>query len=103
MITSTKPFVNIPNYPPINDILKEITSLPRHIALDADLIAKTTGSVKSANIVILGAASPFLEMPFEKIEDAIRFIFRKKGDEVTAINLKALQAGRDFTDRNRMN
>ncbi len=103
VITSTKPYVNIPNYPPIDDILKEITSLPHHIALNADAIAKEVGSVKAANIVILGAASPFLDMAFEKIENAIRFIFRKKGEEITAINLKALQAGRDFTDRNRAN
>lgn len=99
VITSTTPFINIPNYPPIDDILKEIKALPHHIALDADAIAKAVGSVKSANIVILGAASPFLEMAFEKIENAIRFIFRKKGEEITAINLKALQAGRNFTDR----
>lgn len=103
VITSTKPYVNIPNYPPIDDILKEIKSLPHHIALNADAIAKEVGSVKAANIVILGAASPFLDMAFEKIENAIRFIFRKKGEEITAINLKALQAGRDFTDRNRAN
>jgi indolepyruvate ferredoxin oxidoreductase beta subunit len=100
VITSTKPYVNIPNYPPIDDILKEIKSIPHHIALDADAIAKNIGSVKAANIVILGAASLFLDMAFEKIEDAIRFIFRKKGEEITAINLKALQAGRDFTDQN---
>lgn len=103
VITSTNPYVNIPNYPPIKDILKEINSLPHHIALDADTIAKGVGSVKSANIVILGAASPFLDMAFEKIENAIRFIFRKKGEEITIINLKALLAGRDFTDRNRSN
>jgi indolepyruvate ferredoxin oxidoreductase beta subunit len=103
VITSTKPYINIPNYPPIDDILKEINSLPHHIALDADTIAKHSGSVKSANIVILGAASPFLDMAFEKIENAIRFIFRKKGDEITDINLKALRAGRDFTDRHRIN
>ena len=99
VITSTKPFINIPDYPPIDDILKEITSLPHYIALDADAIAKSAGSVKAANIVILGAASRFLDMAFQQLEDAIRIIFRKKGEEITSINLKALQAGRDFTDR----
>jgi len=103
VITSTTPYVNIANYPPIDDILKEINSLPHHIALDAEAIAKDVGSVKAANIVILGAASPFLDMAFEKLENAIRFIFRKKGEEITAINLKALHAGRDFTDQNRVN
>jgi len=103
VITSTTPYMNIPDYPSITAILKEIESLPRHIALDADTIAKNAGSVKAANIVILGAASPFLEMAFEKIQDAIRIIFRKKGEEITAINLKALLAGREFTDRHRLN
>jgi len=100
VITSTNPYVNIPDYPFIDDILKEIKSLPHYIALDADTIAKSVGSVKAANIVILGAASPFLDMAFQNIEKAIQFIFRNKGEEITTINMKALQAGRDFADRN---
>src|ERR1039457_603017 len=56
VITNTTPYVNIPDYPPIIDILKEIRSLPHYIALDAEAIAKVAGSVKAANIVILGAA-----------------------------------------------
>ena len=103
VITSTTPYINIPDYPSIDDILREIKSLPHYIALDADSIAKDAGSVKAANIVILGASSPFLDMAFQQIEDAIRFIFRKKGEDITIINLKALKAGRDFTERNRTN
>jgi indolepyruvate ferredoxin oxidoreductase beta subunit len=100
VITSTKPYNNIPNYPPIEDVLKEVKALPHHIALDADTIAKDLGSLKVANIVILGAATPFLGMAYEKLENAIRFIFRKKGNEIIEVNLKALQAGRNFTDQN---
>ncbi len=100
IITSIKPYVNIPDYPPIEDVLKEIQSLPHHIALDAETLAKEAGTTKAANIVILGAASPFLDMAYEKLEDAIRFIFRKKGDEIIAVNLKALKAGREFADQN---
>jgi indolepyruvate ferredoxin oxidoreductase, beta subunit len=103
VITSTTPFINIPDYPPIDTILKAIKSLPHYIALDADAIARNAGSVKAANIVILGAASPFLDMAFQQLEDAIRIIFRKKGEEITTINLKALQAGRDFADRKMQN
>jgi len=98
VITNTRPFNNIPNYPDAGKILEEIGKVPHHIALDADAIAKQAGSAKAANIVILGAASPFLGMAYEKIEDAIRFTFRRKGDKVIELNLTALKAGRDFTN-----
>ena len=99
VITSTKPFINMPDYPDIEKLMGEIRKLPHHIALDADAVAKEIGTVKAANIVILGAASPFLEMEFEKIENAIRFIFRTKGEDMIRTNLEALKAGRDYTER----
>jgi len=100
VITNTRPFNNIPNYPDPVKIMEEIAKVPHHIALDADALAKELGSAKAANIVILGAASPFLGMAYEKIEDAIRFTFRKKGDKVIELNLNALKAGRDFAINN---
>lgn len=99
VITNTQPFNNIPNYPEIGKVLDEIAKLPHHVALDADGIAKEAGSPKVANIVILGAASPFLEMAFEKLEAAIRYTFGKKGDAVVDLNLNALKAGRLFAEQ----
>jgi len=100
VITNTRPFSNIPNYPEMDKVMEEIARVPHHIALDAETTAKEAGSAKAANIVILGAAAPFLGMAYEKIEDAIRFIFAKKGDKVIDLNLAALKAGHDFTHRN---
>jgi indolepyruvate ferredoxin oxidoreductase, beta subunit len=99
IITNIRPFNNIPNYPDMDKIMEEIVKVPHHIALDADATAKEAGSIKAANIVILGAASPFLGMNYEKIEDSIRFIFRKKGDKIIELNLNALKAGRDFANQ----
>jgi indolepyruvate ferredoxin oxidoreductase beta subunit len=99
VITSTKPYINIPEYPEMEKVLDEIRKLPHNIALDADELAKETGTMKAANIVILGAASPFLDMQYEKLEDAIRSVFRNKGEEVVNNNLQALKAGKDFTER----
>lgn len=101
LVTNTTPFNNIPNYPEVDDILKEVKKIPNHIALDADAIAKEIGSARSSNIVMLGAATPFIDLPFEKIEDGIRQLFARKGEEVVEVNLKALRAGREFSEKNR--
>ncbi len=96
VITNTRPFANIPNYPPLEQVMSEIEQVPHHIALDAETTAKEAGSAKAANIVILGAAAPFLGMAYEKLEEAIRFTFRNKGDSVIDLNLAALKAGHEF-------
>lgn len=98
MITNTTPFINIPDYPAIEDLMEVIESQPYHIKLDAESIAKKIGSVKSANVVILGAATPFLGLSYAQIEDAIRIMFGRKGDEVVNMNLAALKAGRVQAD-----
>jgi indolepyruvate ferredoxin oxidoreductase beta subunit len=98
LITNTKPFINIPNYPEMDKLMAEIELLHNHIALDADEIARNLGSVKSANMVILGAASPFLEIDYTELQDAVKRIFSRKGDEIVNLNLVALNAGRDFAE-----
>jgi indolepyruvate ferredoxin oxidoreductase, beta subunit len=95
IVTNSNPFINIPDYPSLDDILSEIRQVKNHIVIDADSIAKTSGSARSGNIVILGAASPFIEMPFASLENAIRKLFEKKGDQIVEANLKALVAGRE--------
>lgn len=98
LITNTKPFINIPDYPEMDRLITEIESIRNHIALDADEIAKKLGSARSANMVILGAASPFLEIDYSELQNAIRHIFERKGEEIVKLNLDALQAGRDFAE-----
>jgi indolepyruvate ferredoxin oxidoreductase, beta subunit len=77
--------------------MAEIKALPNHIALDADSVASELGSVKAANMVILGAASPHLDIAFEKLENAIRTLFGRKGEELVTLNLNALNTGRKFS------
>jgi indolepyruvate ferredoxin oxidoreductase beta subunit len=74
-------------------IMNEIEAQPNQIALDADEIAKELGSPKSANMVILGAACPFLDISYQDIQKAIKAIFGRKGEEVVQVNLNALKAG----------
>ncbi len=101
LITNTTPFKNIPNYPEIDKILAEINKQPRHIALDADAMAKAVGNVRGMNIVIAGAASVFIDIPFEKMEAGIGTIFARKGADVVEKNLAAFRAGRKQAEENR--
>ncbi len=101
LITSINPFKNIADYPELEIVLGEISKLPRYITIDADMIAQAQGSVKAANIVVLGAASPFLGLKYASLEEAIRKLFGKKGEEMVQLNLKALKAGKEFTENNR--
>jgi indolepyruvate ferredoxin oxidoreductase beta subunit len=96
MVTNTNPFINISNYPEQDVLLSEIAKQPQQVALDADKIAKDLGNSRSANIVVLGAATPYLDMDFSLFENALKQIFGRKGEEVVQMNLDALRAGRDF-------
>lgn len=98
LVTNSSPFINIPDYPPVDQIIKEIKKVKNHIIIDADAIAKEAGSARSGNIVILGAASPFIEMPYASLENAIKKLFERKGEEIVEVNLKALRAGRESSD-----
>ena len=96
LITNSTPHVNITNYPELDDIIKEIRTMPQHIIIDADEIAKDLGNKRAANMVILGAALPFIGMESQIFHDAVRTIFGRKGEEIVKLNIDALQAGYDF-------
>jgi indolepyruvate ferredoxin oxidoreductase, beta subunit len=96
LITNSTPFNNIVNYPEMSDVEKEIKKMGNHILIDADDIAKDLGSPMSMNMVMIGAASDFLEIDYEKLEKGVRFIFGRKGDDVVAKNLSAMKAGKEF-------
>ena len=101
LVTNTTPFVNIPDYPEVENVLIEVKKCKNHIALDADTIAAEFGSKRSSNIVMLGAATPFFNISFESFEEGIRKIFARKGEDIINMNLNALRAGRDFAEKNR--
>ena len=96
LVTNSRPFVNIPNYPEIEKVNAELDKLPHMVVLDVEEIAKEAGSVRAANIVMLGAATPFIGIEYDKIEAGIRQIFGRKGEDIVNMNLKALKAGYDL-------
>ena len=96
VITNTQTFVNIPNYPAKEDLMAEIGKVEKHVAMDAEHMAKELGSVRAANMVILGAATPFLGLDYSLLENALKTLFGKKGEKVLELNLAAMKAGYDL-------
>ena len=101
VVTNITPFRNIVNYPQIESVMEEIKNLPHSVAIDADAIACEIGQLKVSNMVMLGAATPFIDLPLESIENGIREIFSRKGEQMVNLNLRALHEGREFAEANR--
>ena len=95
MITSSAPFVNIPNYPEIEKIKEDLNKLPNVIVLDIEQAAKDNGVPRSANVILLGAAQKALGIEYSKLEDAIRRVFGRKGEAIVEANIKALAIGKE--------
>lgn len=95
IITSSVPFVNIPNYPDIESIKAEYTDIRNSISIDIEELAKNNGVARSANVILLGAALKAIGIDRDKVENAIRTVFGRKGESVVEANIKALGRGID--------
>lgn len=95
IVTNTEPFVNIDNYPEMEAVMNELGNCPNVVAFNMDELAKEVATARSSNLVLLGAASPFIDIEPSKIEDAIRTVFGPKGDKIVESNIGAFRAGRE--------
>ena len=98
IITNTVPLKNIPNYPEMEEVEKALKAVKNVVALDAEAMAKEVQSPRSANMVLLGASAAVMKiLEPEKLRDGIRRIFARKGDAIVEANLKAFDAGLEFS------
>ena len=94
IVTSSVPFVNIPNYPELEEVLAHIKAFPNHVLLDVEALAKSVGApAQAANMVLLGAAIPMLGIEHDKMIAGVERVFARKGEAVIATNVKAVEAG----------
>lgn len=94
VVTSSKPFVNIPNYPDQAALAAELDRLPHIVKLEIEKMAEELGNPKGSNMVLLGMAAPFLKiLSADQLRRAISTIFASKGEAVVESNLKAFDAG----------
>ena len=100
IVTSSKPFVNIPNYPELDTLLDRIKRIPNHILIDVEELAKQVGAPpQAANMILLGAAVPMLAIDYDKIIDGVKRIFNAKGEIVVNTNISAIEAGYKYSNK----
>lgn len=100
IITATEPQGEIAGYPSVEALHTAITATGFHLLVDATTLARDAGSSKSSNLVMLGAAAPYLGIESKMLEKAITTYFANKGESIVATNLKAFRLG---SEQNLMN
>lgn len=99
VVTGSKPFVNIPDYPDTDTLMAELGALPAVDMMDIDAVARDAGNPRGANMVLLGMAARYFSiLSPQELQDAIRTVFARKGESVVEANLKAFQAGLEGLD-----
>ncbi|MDR2483692.1 MAG: indolepyruvate oxidoreductase subunit beta [Treponema sp.] len=95
LISAEEPLVNIPNYPEIHEVLQAIRRFPLFRLVQAAALAKEAGLPKAVNMVMVGAASPFLPLSAETLETTIAGAFAGKEPAIAQANIAAFRLGRD--------
>jgi indolepyruvate ferredoxin oxidoreductase beta subunit len=95
LVSAAEPLVNIGNYPELAEITAAIQNFPLWRLLPASALAKEAGLARAVNMVMVGAASPFLPVRAETLEETIAATFASKDAPVVAANTKAFQMGRE--------
>jgi indolepyruvate ferredoxin oxidoreductase beta subunit len=94
VVTSSNPFINIPDYPPLESVLGEIRKAKKHIIVDSEKLAKEAGTSRAQNMAVLGAASRHLILKEASLREFIRTLFETRGANIVEINLKAYDLGK---------
>ncbi|GHV83309.1 indolepyruvate oxidoreductase [Spirochaetia bacterium] len=90
IVSASEPFVNIGDYPALNDVHSLIKSFPKFRIVDAAELAKKAGLPRAVNMVMVGAASPFLPVNLNALEKTIAGLFANREP---ALNIAAFRSG----------
>ena len=94
VVTSTTPFVNIPNYPEGDGLLAELAALEQVVLVDTAHLARAAGNRRAQNMVTVGAASPLLDFEEERLLAFVARLFERKGEKMVQVNQRAFRLGR---------
>lgn len=100
IVTSSQPFVNIPNYPDPKALTDELAGYSHCVSLDIEKIAKENNMPRSANMILLGMAAPFIGiLTPEQLRSAVGRIFAAKGEQVAEANGTAFDLGFSYASK----
>ncbi len=94
VVTSVTPYVNIPDYPEMDDLLAELAGFPNIVMVDTAQIARAAGNLRSQNMAAVGAASPLLDFTEDQLLRFVEQLFSRKGEKTVAVNRRAFAYGR---------
>lgn len=94
LVTSSTPFVNIPDYPDQEKLIGRIREIPGSVIVDSEALAKEAGTSKVQNTVMLGAAAKDLVVNEDSLLESIKVLFAPRGDKVLEANIRAFELGR---------
>ncbi len=97
IITSIDPFINVENYPEIEDILAELCRTNHPVLVNAAELAREAGNARTSNMVMLGAAAPYIGIATEQLESAIEDLFQVKGSDIVDMNIRAFRKGQELS------
>jgi len=95
LVSAAESLVNIPNYPELSTILDTIRRFPLSRIVETQALSQKAGLARSVNMVMIGAASPFLPIPAELLEGTICDLFATKDPSVIDANRLAFRLGRE--------
>jgi indolepyruvate ferredoxin oxidoreductase beta subunit len=94
VVTSVTPYINIPDYPELDDLLGELAAFSRIVTIDSANVARAAGNLRSQNMAVVGAASPLLDFSESQLLKFVELLFSRKGEKIVEINQRAFKMGR---------
>ena len=94
VVTSTTPFINIPDYPEMDELLGRLARLEHVVLVDTAHLARAAGNRRAQNMVMVGAASPMLDFDEDRMLVFVERLFARKGEKVVTANQHAFRLGR---------
>jgi indolepyruvate ferredoxin oxidoreductase beta subunit len=97
LVTDSHPFINIDDYPDLNELYNQVNNHPNHIIFNATEVAHQLGNSKAANMVLLGAASSLIPLSEKSLIDAIKTLFKHKSKRIINLNIEAFNTGKNMS------
>ncbi len=94
VVANNRPVENIAAYPDMTSLLGTLKTVQNHILFDGEAIASEHGSARALNMAMLGAASPFVFLSQDVLEQSIREQFAHKDAALVDTNLNVFRAAR---------